>query len=435
MKLLTSLLCVLAHCGHLLHAVRKRLQMPNVVEQRQTLDSNRDLHSFHEGVGSLCQSWSRVPLKPLKAFSSILLSLNPGSAFSALNLHHLGTRCRQGNRISVHLPPQQQTVMGMHEDTASSQLSWQSFGHEALPRRSVLAAGLGAAVGLPQPTKGATSPLPRIGLGSCCDDYETSLATVREGLNAGYRLVDTAAHYESELAVGAALAEARSSSLKDEIRTVTKIWFDDMGYEPALASAKRSLKNLQVDQLDVLLIHFPGTIDAVQSPARNRQLRADTWRALEKFLDDGYCRSIGLSNYNRRHLRETLKSCTIVPQVLQTELHPRFQQRELIEVARSAGIQTIMAHCPLAHGSPALLQDPTLRKLSEARGDGTTPAMLCLRWSLDNGFVPIPKASSRARLDENLRVLKMMPLSAEERAAIDALDVGDRVSFNTDLIA
>lgn len=193
------------------------------------------------------------------------------------------------------------------------------------------------------------------------------------------------------------------------------------------------MSKLQCDRLDVILVHFPGANDAVQSPTRNRKLRADTWRALEALHADGLCRAIGVSNYNRRHLKEVLSSCTTVPHVLQTELHPRFQQRELITYARAAGIGTIMAHCPLAHGSAALLEDGTLRSLASARG--CTPAQLCLRWSIDNGFVPVPKAQRLPRLRENLAAAAMAPLSSTERAAIDALDCDDRVSFDPSLIA
>jgi 2,5-diketo-D-gluconate reductase A len=134
-------------------------------------------------------------------------------------------------------------------------------------------------------------------------------------------------------------------------------------------------------------------------------------------------------------LRETLAGCRITPHMLQTELHPRLQQRELVEMARAANVGTIMAHCPLAHGSRALLTDGTLARLAAARGDGCTPAQLALRWSIDAGFVPIPKASTRARLEENLRAASIAPLSPAERQAIDALDADDRVSFDPRLIA
>ena len=138
-------------------------------------------------------------------------------------------------------------------------------------------------------------------------------------------------------------------------------------------------------------------------------------------------------------MRETIATCAIRPMVVQTELHPRFPQTELVEYVRSeCPGSAVMAHCPLAHGSPALLADSTLRALADARGDGCTPAMLCLRWSLDRGFIPIPKASSAKRIGENLRALRIAPLSAAERQAIDAIEAfgaDARVSFDPALIA
>ena len=236
-----------------------------------------------------------------------------------------------------------------------------------ISRRALVAGGLAmASVSPAWPVTGAlpsASSLPPLGLGSCCDDYEQSFEMVLGALRTGFRLIDTAAHYESEAAVGAALVEARRRGIladDEHARTVTKIWFDDMGYESALASAKRSMRQLQAERLDVLLIHFPGPIDAVQSPASNRKLRAETWRACEALLRDGLVRRVGVSNWTARHLRETLASCVTPPQVLQTELHPRLPQLDLVDFARECGVDTIMAHCPLAHGSPALLRSPTL---------------------------------------------------------------------------
>lgn len=294
---------------------------------------------------------------------------------------------------------------------------------------------------LPSSATSSREFLPPIGLGTCCDEYSVAYTQVISGLRAGYRLLDTAAHYDSEPAVGDALLEARQRGViaaNEEVRTVTKIWFDDMGFEPTLAAAKRSMANLRVEQLDTLLVHFPGTIDSVQSPAANRKLRAETWRALELLHSDGRCRTIGVSNYNRRHLKETFASCKEVPSVLQMELHPRLPQTELVEYARDNGVSSIMAHCPLAHGSPSLLASPVLARLAAERGPGCTPAMLCIRWSLDRGFIPIPKASSEVRLTENIRASReMSPLTSEERLAIDGLEAfgpDARVSFDPGLI-
>ena len=245
-------------------------------------------------------------------------------------------------------------------------------------RRATLGAGAAALATSNAPIlspafAASSSSLPPLGLGSCCDEYDASYSLVLDGLRAGYRLVDTAAHYASEPAVGAALAEARKNGI-DGVRTVTKIWFDDMGYEPALASAMRSIDNLQVERLDCLLIHFPGSYDAVQSPAKNKKLRVDTWKALEKLQSDGRVKKIGLSNYTPRHLRETLAEAQKPPSILQTELHPRFQQRELIEYAREP-------ESPPLWRTAARARQPitTARSDPPPRGgarDGCTPAIV-----------------------------------------------------------
>ena len=122
----------------------------------------------------------------------------------------------------------------------------------AVVRTAVAAAASSSLRTLPAPAAAAAAA-PLIGLGTCCDGYDTALAMVLEGVRTGYRLFDTAAHYESEPAVGAALVEARQRGLlepSEELRTVTKIWFDDMGYEPALASAMRTLRNLRRERID-----------------------------------------------------------------------------------------------------------------------------------------------------------------------------------------
>jgi diketogulonate reductase-like aldo/keto reductase len=202
-------------------------------------------------------------------------------------------------------------------------------------------------------------------------------------------------------------------------------------YDQTIAAARRSLANLRTDQIDLLLIHFPGSPDAVQEPKRNRELRASTWRALEALYDDGIVRCIGVSNWTRKHLRETLASCRVPPAVLQTEVHPRYQQEELRGDCRSAGIK-VMAHCPLAHGSPALLRDPTLAQI--AAECGKTPAQVVLRWSVQKELVPLPHASTAARLRENYGALGF-ELSSVAMAEIDGMEAGDRAAFNPALIA
>jgi len=286
------------------------------------------------------------------------------------------------------------------------------------------------------PARAAVVPLtlPPLGLGTCCDEADEASRLVLRGLEAGFRLIDTAGHYDSEPAVGEAIGQAVERGVlrsRSDVTVCTKLWFTEMGYDRAVAAARRSLNNLGVDQLDLLLIHFPGAPDAVQDPKRNREVRASTWRALETLQADGLVRSIGVSNWSRRHLREMLATCRVPPTVLQTEVHPRYQQEELLNDCLKAGVR-VMAHCPLAHGSRLLLRDPTLARI--AAECGRTPAQVALRWSVQKGLVPVPHASSIQRMRENLGTLEF-ELSPACMASIDALEAGDRAAFNPSLIA
>ena len=140
----------------------------------------------------------------------------------------------------------------------------------------------------------ASEAWPLIGLGTCCEEPAAAAAQVTSAVEAGFRLVDTAAHYPGESGVGDALSalEARGVVRPGEVQVCSKVWFDDMGYEPALSSARGSLARLRRERLDLLLIHFPGSPDARQDPKANRLRRAETWRALEMLQADGYVRTI-----------------------------------------------------------------------------------------------------------------------------------------------
>ncbi|KAL1519701.1 hypothetical protein AB1Y20_023211 [Prymnesium parvum] len=310
-----------------------------------------------------------------------------------------------------------------------------SFPSSALSRRALIAA---ACLAAQRSVRASAQPtllphLPSIGLGTCCDEAERVQEQVTLALSQGYRLIDTASHYPGEEAIGAALDAAEASGVvaRSEVTVCTKVWFDDMGYEAALSSAVRSMRRLRTEQLDLLLIHFPGTIDAVQEPKRNRKLREETWRALERLQADGRVLKIGVSNWTSRHLRETLASCQVTPQVLQTEVHPRLQQEALVADAMAAGME-VMAFCPLAHGSPRLLQDPVVRQIAAARGRSS--AQVLLRWSMQHGLVPIPKSTSLVRLRENIGAMNF-ELSAAEMASLDGLEANDRCSFDPRNIA
>jgi len=268
-----------------------------------------------------------------------------------------------------------------------------------------------------------------VGLGTCCAKGEQSVQQVLAGLTAGYRLIDTASHYENEEAVATALEQAKIP--RGDVKLVTKVWFDDMG-DKAGAAIQESLARLRTDYVDVLLVHFPGSIDAVQSPATNRRRREQTWRALESAHKSGVAKTIGVANYTRRHLKELLGYCQVPPAINQLEIHPYFQQVDLVDYCLSKGVQP-MAFSALAHGELRLLENTVLQDIATAHN--VTAAQVVLCWHLQRGIPPVVFSASAARLKENLNV-SGLTLSDSEMTKISFVDRGSgRVGFDPNLIA
>lgn len=342
-----------------------------------------------------------------------------------------GARTRAGGRIATQAlaaPPLGQ----LPED---SSLRKSGGCHRAQALRGGLATGLtlGSPVLLPGRASSAvaaaqTVPL-TVGLGTCCLEGEASVKQVAAGLAAGYRLIDTASHYGNEGAVARGIE--RAGLARSDVKIVTKVWFDDMG-EAAAGAIRDSLARLETDYVDLLLIHFPGTNDMVQSPATNKRLREQTWRALEEAHGKGVARAIGVANFTRRHLKELLGYCRVAPSVNQLEVHPYFQQTELLEFCRGKGVQP-MAFSPLAHGELKMLEDKVLRTIAEAHG--RTTAQVTLRWLLQLGIPPVIFSASTQRLKENLGVTGFS-LTDAEMNRISLLDrVNGRVGFDSNIIA
>ncbi|NYE94354.1 diketogulonate reductase-like aldo/keto reductase [Psychromicrobium silvestre] len=237
---------------------------------------------------------------------------------------------------------------------------------------------------------------------------------VRQAIDAGYRLIDTAAFYLNEEGVGQAVRQAISDGVvsRNELFITSKLWNDQQGYDSALRGFKESHQRLGLDYLDLFLIHWPA-------PAQDKYL--ETYRAFEALAADGVVRSIGVSNFLIEHLERLLQECTVRPSLNQVELHPWLQQGPLRAFHAQHGILT-QAWSPLARGQ--VLNDPGLLELSAELGLPVAQLVLC--WLRELGISAIPKASSEARIRQNLE-LPTMQLSPQTMARIAALDRFQRV--------
>jgi len=261
--------------------------------------------------------------------------------------------------------------------------------------------------------------MPAVGLGVFQTPAEETRDAVLAALDVGYRHIDTAAAYGNERQVGEAVASAEVD--RSEIVLETKIWISDYGYDETLHGFEKSARKLGVDQIDLLILHqpLPSSFD--------RTLEA--YRALETLLADGKVRAIGVSNLNVDQLTMLLGQATVVPAVNQIECHPYFQQRELQAFHAHHGILT-QAWSPIggitfyrASRHSSTLQDPVITAIANAHGK--TPAQVMLRWGLQQGRSVIPKSQKPTRIAENIDLFDF-ELSAEDIAAIDDLDTGQR---------
>lgn len=263
--------------------------------------------------------------------------------------------------------------------------------------------------------------IPALGFGVFQSAPEETTAAVAEALRVGYRHIDTAAAYGNEREVGQAIAA--SGLDRAEVFLETKVWISDYGFDETLHAYEKATKKLGVEQLDLLILHQP------LPTAFERTIEA--YRALEKLYAEGHVRAIGVSNFMPNHLADLLRATEIVPAVNQIEIHPYFQQRQLLAVNTSHGVLN-QAWSPIGgitfyQGSgedrKSTLEDPTLIQIANAHGK--TPAQVMLRWHIQQGRSAIPKSVKPHRIAENFDVFDF-ELSAEELARIDALDTGHR---------
>lgn len=236
--------------------------------------------------------------------------------------------------------------------------------------------------------------------------------SVLDAINTGYRLIDTAQSYMNEEAVGRAIK--KSGVRREELFITTKLWIQSNGYEGAKKAFEGSLKKLQLDYLDLYLIHQPyGDVYG-------------EWKAMQEFYKEGRVRAIGVSNFHSDRLMDLIVNNEIVPAVNQIETHPFHQQNETQKFLQENGVQ-IESWGPFAEGKNNIFHNELLGSIGKKYNKSI--AQVILRWLTQRGVVAIPKSVRKERMEENLNSLDFL-LSAEEMEAIKALDTAASLFFD-----
>lgn len=257
---------------------------------------------------------------------------------------------------------------------------------------------------------------PSVGFGTHALTGDQGIAAVTSALEIGYRLLDTAVNYGNEPEVGEALR--RSGVPREELRVTSKLPGRHHGYDDAVASTKESLDRLGLDYLDLHLIHWPN-------PSVGKYPEA--WQALVDLREQGLVRSVGVSNFTEQHLARIIDDTGVTPAVNQVELHPYFPQPGMREVHDRLGIRT-EAWSPLGKRQAPFDEPPVAHA---AQRHGVTPAQVILRWHVQLGSLPIPKATGPARQRQNFD-LDGFELTEDEMAAITSLGHPDGRLFGGD---
>jgi len=250
--------------------------------------------------------------------------------------------------------------------------------------------------------------IPQIGLGVWQVDPGITAEVVRWGIEAGYRLIDTAEGYQNEEGVGEAIRAAGVP--RDQLFITSKLRNGAHQRDAALRAFDDTMQKLGIEQIDLFLIHWPV-------PAQDKYVEA--WKTLVELRKAGRIRSIGVSNFNQDHLERIIGETGVTPVVNQIELHPRFQQRDKRDFHKQHDIK-IESWSPL--GSGRLLSDPTLGKI--ARKHGKSVAQVIIRWHLQEGLIVIPKSIHQERIAGNFDVFGFK-LDDEDMAAIRGMDARD----------
>lgn len=266
--------------------------------------------------------------------------------------------------------------------------------------------------------------IPCVGFGTWqTPDGETTTQSVLAALEAGYRHVDTAAVYGNEKGVGDAIK--KSGINREELFITSKLWNSERGYETTLAAFEVTMEKLQLETLDLYLIHWPA---AKGDAADWQKTNLDTWRAFEHLYNTKRIRAIGVSNFLPHHLEPLIRDAAVRPMVNQIEFHPGFMQKESVDFCRAHNI-LIQAWSPLGTGK--MLTDKTLAAIAAKYSKSV--AQLCIRWCLQHDTLPLPKSVTPSRIRENAQVFDFA-ISDADMATINAMPYFGGSGLNPDEI-
>jgi len=239
--------------------------------------------------------------------------------------------------------------------------------------------------------------MPLIGLGTFLATPDEVRVAIPYALDAGYRHIDTAAIYRNESAIGEALKDRGIK--REDLFITSKVPPSHLSFDGATESCLTSLKDLEVDYLDLLLIHWPSKAKLKKESSKHAAFREGAWEALETLYAQGKCKAIGVSNYTLDHLIQMESYCQVMPAVNQVECHPYLQQKPLREWCKKKGI-LVEAYTSLGQGE--LLRDAVVKGI--AAKHSRTPAQVLLRWGLQSDLAVIPKSVTKERIESNIQL-------------------------------
>lgn len=234
--------------------------------------------------------------------------------------------------------------------------------------------------------------IPIIGFGTYKSNEQEGIDSVVSAIASGYSLIDTASIYGNEVAVGK--GTKASGALRENVFITTKVWREKLGYESTKTEVERSLNRLQLDYIDLYLIHWPANAKNYENW---QHTNSETWRAMEELQAEGKLKSIGVSNFFQEHLDALFETARVIPAINQLEFHPGYWQQELVEYCKTNDI-VVESWSPLARGK--VFGNDVLEAI--ALNHNKSVSQICLKWILQHDVIPIPKSTSPKRIQENI---------------------------------